>query len=115
MDDVDKVKRSIDDIYKRRVNKTYALCKWYAGRAQEIFRRFQAFNVFWNNQTGTAYSQVYAQGFKDVNGDAGFFISHAVEYGIYLELANDRKHEALRPIVQDLLPEFQEDLRKIWE
>jgi hypothetical protein len=79
-----------------------------------LFRRYQTYNTFWNNQTETAYNSVFAENYT-VGTEVGWFIAHAVEYGVYLELANDRKHEALRPIIQELWPAFEKDLKTIWE
>ena len=110
----DNVRRNIKNIADRKLIATVALCNYYAGYAQQKFRERQASNAFWNNQTNTAYNQVFGESFLDGN-DVGWFLSHAVKYGVYLELANDRKHEALRPIVQELLPEFEKDLIRIWE
>jgi len=99
---------------ERRQIATVALCEWYAAKALQLFRKYQAMDTFWNNQTETAYNTVFAENYV-LGNEAGWFIAHAVEYGVYLEIANDRKHEALRPIVMELFPEFQKDLREIWE
>lgn len=111
---LNEVKRNIRSIEDRRIIATIALCEYYAGLAQQTFRERQIANAFWNNRTGTAYNEVFADSFEDGN-DIGFFIAHAVEYGVYLELANDRKHESLRPTLLELLPRFELDLRRIWE
>ena len=111
---IEDVKKNINAIYKRKINASHALCLWYAGKALATFRRFQGFNSFWNNQTNTAYNGVYTDEISTGNV-IGWFISHSVEYGVYLELANDRKHEALWPVVRDMYSEFELDLHKIWE
>lgn len=109
----DTVNKNITAIYTRKVIASIALCNYYSARALEVFRRFQSFNVFWNNRTNSAYNQVFS---ANIVGDTeiGFFIAHNVKYGIYLELANDRKHEALFPIIRDLDSQFEIDLRSLW-
>jgi hypothetical protein len=114
MTDVEVVKKNIEDIYKRKIVVTRLLCKTYAAEAEQLFRRFQTFDTFWTNRTEGAYDNVYGKSYRD--GDSiGWFLAHAVKYGIYLELANDRKHEALRPTVMELLPKFMADLKERWE
>lgn len=111
--DIPQLKKNIKKMFEEKEFATYALCQAYAAKALQNFRRFQVFNTFWNNQTNTAYNAVFSDAF-DVDGEIGWFIAHAVEYGVYLELSNDRKHEALRPIVEDLKPDFLKALRRIW-
>lgn len=114
MEGIEQVKRNIEDIYERKIKSTIDLCEWYSARAIQVFRKFQVYNEFWNNQTGIAYAKVFAENYY-VNDEVGWFLAHAVEYGVYLELSNDRKHEALRPIVETLYPEFMKSLKEIWE
>lgn len=114
---IDNVKRNIDKIYARRKAALYALAISYAGQALSIFRKEQAEQTFWNNRTNQAYQRVFSKAFKIdkklVQDEIGFFLSHGVIYGIYLELANDRKNEALRPIMMSLAPKFIADAKKI--
>lgn len=117
----DNLKRQFETITKniraantRKVIASIALCRYYSAKALETFRRYQTFQTFWNNQTGTAYNQVFASNIAE-DREIGFFIAHDVLYGIYLELANDRKHEALWPIIRDMYSEFEIELRKLWE
>ena len=56
----DTVNKNITAIYTRNVIASIALCNYYSARALEVFRRFQSFNVFWNNRTNSAYNQVFA-------------------------------------------------------
>lgn len=109
-----EIEKNILGVFDRRRVALIALCFRYAGVALREFRARQSAREFWNNQTGTAYAQVFAREIvaKDF---VGFFLSHAVEYGIYLELANNRKHEALRPIIFGLEKDFIEDVRKLME
>lgn len=100
-------------IFDERIKATRALCKYYAAKAKQTFRERQKANAFWTNRTSTAYSTVFGGTFEEMDA-IGWFIAHAVEYGIYLELANDRKHESLLPIVNELEPEFMRDLKGIW-
>lgn len=114
MTDVERVKSNIRNIISRKLVASNALCRYYSARALETFRRFQGFNSFWENRTNSAYNLVSAEAIKADN-EIGFLLAHHVEYGVYLELANDRKHEALWPIIRDLDSQFEIDLRKIWE
>ena len=54
---------------------------------------------------------MFAKAFQDANS-IGFFLSHGKSYGVYLELANDRKFEVIRPIIQSLAPEFIKAIKK---
>ena len=56
---------------------------------------------------------MFARAFKDQE-EIGWFLSHGQDYGVYLELANDRKSEAIRPIIIELLPKFLREINKLY-
>lgn len=105
-------------IYQRRRAAVYALCLGFAGYALAKFREeqpaiFAASGEYWTNQTTVAAQMVFSDAFSE--GDAvGWFLAHGVEYGVYLELANDRQNEALRPIVEEFFPKFMQQVRAIY-
>lgn len=109
---VDAVKANIEAMWGRRRAAVLALCAQYAGYALQNFRMKQAQSKFWTNRTGIARDTVFS-GVISERAVAGFFLAHAVEYGIYLELANDRKYEALLPTVAGLYSRFKRDLEEV--
>jgi hypothetical protein len=110
---IDALKKNIGGIYSRKKEAAIALCLMYAGIVLEEFRKYQASNGFWDNQTNTAYDTVFSDAI--ISDEAiGFFLSHLVEYGVYLELANDRKHEALQPIILGYYNMFKKDIEEIY-
>lgn len=111
---VETVMHNIDAANVRKVIASIALCRYYSAKALETFRRFQAFNEFWTNRTLAAYNSVFANSFAE-DAEIGFFLAHGVSYGVYLELANNRKYEAIWPIIRDIDSEFEIQLRKIWQ
>jgi hypothetical protein len=56
---------------------------------------------------------VFSNAFKDDN-IIGWYIAHGVEYGVYLELANDGAHQALRPIVEEFMSPFFKDVKSLY-
>jgi hypothetical protein len=54
---------------------------------------------FWTNQTGQTAARVFGEVFTD-DKSVGFFMAHGVEWGIYLEKANNRQNESLRPMIE---------------
>jgi hypothetical protein len=110
--DVSGLNRGIGDAFKRRKVAIYALCLQFAARALNTFRQNQRDEKYWHNQTGVAMARVFSRAFQESDA-VGWFMAHAVQYGPYLEIANDRKHEALRPILEELLPEFMRSLREL--
>lgn len=108
------VKRNIEKIYQRKINATLALCDEYGALALKRFQDKQNNNEFWNNQTYTAKNTVF-YGTLNEKDFVGFFLAHAVEYGVYLELANNRQNAALRPTVIAFYSRFEKDLKEIWE
>ena len=73
---------------------------------------FQAANEFessglgWDNETKQALQRLFSDSFME-DDSVGFFLAHGVEYGVYLELANDRKHELLRPTAEKYALRFK--------
>jgi hypothetical protein len=53
----------------------------------------------WNNETYQALLGLIS---GPINEDdaIGFFVAHTIEYGVFLELANDRQNEILRPTAE---------------
>lgn len=114
VDGYEEVKNNILSAFERKRIASIALCKYYSALALETFRRYQRNNEYWDNRTNTAYNTVFSESI-DKQNEIGFLLAHNVEYGVYLELANDRKHEAIWPIIRDLDKEFESDLRELWK
>lgn len=104
---------NIVKIIEQRKVKLFALSLSYAGKAINIFRQRQTGNQYWENKTSDAEKKMFSNAFIDGN-EIGFFLSHGVEYGVYLELANDRQNEAIRPIMLELAPEFFKAVKEIF-
>jgi hypothetical protein len=113
----DEVEKRIRKIYRQKLASARAVCEQFAYEAEEIFRNNQGTEQgagkYWQNQIGHAARSV--EGYVAGRGNnIGFGLKHTVEYGPYLELANNRKHEALRPIVYSLINNFVEEVKKIF-
>ena len=119
MTDVTNVNKNIKSIFNRKVQALYALSLYYSSLALNYFRSVQPptpnqAGKFWTNRTGQAALRV----FSDAEITAQFiswFMAHGVQYGVYLELANDRKHESIRPIIQRYVERFLQDAQKIFK
>ncbi len=112
--DVGRVSRRIRSIYERRRLAVYALSLSYAARALNYFRQNQDDNAYWTNRTHPgAMDRVFAD--AQIEGDiVSWFIAHGVDYGIYLELANNRQNEALRPTIVHFFDDFKKDLESLY-
>lgn len=108
------VAQKIGLIYERRRAALYALCLRYAGAAINKFRADQRSGRFWSNRSGAARDLMFTDAF--IEGDViGWFMAHAVEYGPYLELANNGKNQAIRPIMAEFLKPFLNDVQKLFK
>jgi len=114
---LNKVKKNIDSAFRRKRAAIFALSKFYAAEALSYFKAEQAQKIkgrWWVNQTNQAAARFFTSAFLD--GDSvGFFIAHGVDYGTYLTIANDRKNDALIPIMRKFVPKFIEDVKKLYK
>lgn len=115
---VDKVVKNIRSIYDRKKAATYALCLETAQRAIDFFWQNQppvpnSPGKYWHNITGQASARMHTE----ANITATFInwsMGHGVDYGVALELVDDGRREAIRPVIMHFLPGFKKDLEKIW-
>lgn len=112
-EEIGDIKKNIGGEFIRRLSALYALCDFYHAKALDLFRKEQAENLFWTNRTGIARDMVFG-GTKVTKKYASWGLAHGVEYGVYLEMANDRRFESLRPIIMFLEPEFVQDVRRLF-
>lgn len=114
IDDTNKAVKRIEGIFEKRKAAIYAISLNYAAIALTYFKTQQAGDGFWNNQTADAFRKVFTNAF--IEGDViGWFIAHNVEYGIYLELANDRQNEALRPVIKRFAGRYFDSVAKLYK
>jgi len=112
-DNIAIIKKNIDSIYDRRRAAVYALALKWSANAIRYFRSHQGSDEYWNNQTKTAKDEMFTKAF--IEGDIiGWFMSHGVEYGFYLEIKDNRANEAIRPIVSIYAPKFLADVRELY-
>ena len=111
------IRHRTTNVLNKKKTLIIALCNEYAALAEKRFRQKQPSGTgvtgeFWTNQTSTAADTVFSGVFVSRH-IYGFFLAQAVEYGVYLELANDRKHAALLPTVMAFYARFFRDLQEI--
>lgn len=111
---LNSVKKNITDEFSRRRAAVYALALKWATAAIREFRGRQANNYYWNNQTTIAYRTMFTTGFID-GDEIGFLMAHAISYGVYLELANNGRNQAIRPIMNAFAIFFTSDVRRLYQ
>lgn len=109
-----KVNNNIEAAFQRKRAAVYALCLHYSALALKYFRAEQERNRFWTNRTGLAKDTVFSGAFKEGQDIIGWFMAHTLQYGVHLELANDRKYEALNPVIKVFYPLFRDNLEKLY-
>jgi hypothetical protein len=115
---IPEVNAKIAEIVARRKNSLFNLCRKYANKSEKYIKDMQTSEQgkgeWWTNQTSQAIKLI--TGFTMKSGDyVGWGVAHRVEYGVYLELANNREHAVLLPTIQKYTPQFLADAKKIWE
>ena len=116
--DIQKVVSNINGIYERRKAAVYALCVEYAAMAIQYFWSVQppkqnTQGQFWYNRSGQASARMKHGAYIE-NNIIAWFLGHGVQYGVYLELANDARHQSIRPIIQRFAGRFWRDLQKLY-
>ena len=110
-----KVKLTIEEIYARKKIAAYALCLHYSALALQYFRKRQSGRgLYWTNRTHLAADTVFSGAFKEEGEIVGWFMAHALQYGVYLEKANNEKHAALAPTINHFYAPFMKDLRSLY-
>jgi hypothetical protein len=117
--DVEPIKKEVEEIFKRRQAAILAMCKYEAASALQEFQVNQPASPdtpgkYWFNRTAQAAARVFADGELTEDG-ARWFMAHGVLYGVYLELSNNRAHEALRPIIEARLKEFMWKIGELYK
>lgn len=116
---VDKVNKNIDAAFKRRKAQLYQLAIRFAADALNYFRALQppgrgVEGKFWTNQTNQAEENMIAQAFQEM-ASIGWTFGHGIEYGVYLELANNGKHAAIRTIMSVFASKFIKAAKELIE
>ncbi len=104
---------NVNNILKRKKAALYALTLNYAAKALNYFRRQQASEAYWKNQTFQAMDEMTTGGIREKDV-IGWFMAHGVEYGPQLELANNGRNEAIKPVIDHFKDEFFEKVERIY-
>lgn len=96
-----------------------ALNRYYATLVLNYFQSVQKTGIgnpgkYWINQTEQAAARMFSSAFRE-GYELGFFMAHGVDYGLWLTLANDRRHDALTPIIHRYAGRYLNDVRKLME
>jgi hypothetical protein len=95
-----------------------AVNRYYATLAINYFISMQKTGIgnkgkYWVNQTEQAAARMFARSFNE-GKNYGWFIAHGVDYGVYLTVCNDRKNDALTPVIKKYAGKYFIDLKKLF-
>ncbi|OJF16986.1 MAG: hypothetical protein A6D91_04700 [Bacillaceae bacterium G1] len=69
----------------------------------------------WTDRTGHARQSLHGGVEQRQEGTLVLYLSHGVEYGIYLELANGGKYAILGPTVDAHINRIRATVKELWE
>lgn len=106
----DEVIRNLEEwALRKKAQIVYAAKEW-AGELEARAKK----NAPWHDQSGNARGGLKG---KTVIGHDEVIIAlaHSVEYGVFLELANDGKYAILKPTLDAAIPEIYATYEKLWK
>jgi hypothetical protein len=80
-----------------------------AGYAQKM-EQYAKENAKWDDHTHDARRGLRGDVFYRPGVDMGITLAHTVEYGVYLETANDAEYAVLKPTVEYFMPDVKDAL-----
>lgn len=72
-------------------------------------------NKRWKDQTGNARAGLHGGSFWESPTILKAFVAHSMEYGIYLELAHDRKYQILEESIKQFQDSWYNSIKRIME
>ena len=69
----------------------------------------------WTDQTGSAKARLNTSVSTPNENTVRITLAHGVNYGIWLELAKEKKYAVIAPTLKKMAPEIVEDLQGIME
>jgi len=80
--------------------------------AQELEKRAKE-NAPWKDRTGNARQGLFGSTMVSPRS-VRIALGHSVEYGVFLELANDGKYAILKPTIDAAVPEIFKAYERMW-
>ena len=99
-----EVNKRIAQIFSDRATEVFLLANTYSKACLDEFQSEQKTGAgiigkYWHNRTAHASDRMFAEPMEE-GLTMGWFMAHTMYYGVYLELCNNRDHEAIRPLVE---------------
>jgi hypothetical protein len=92
------------------------ICERFAKRQLAEFahemEKYAKDNAPWKDYTGDARKGLRGEAYYRPGVDMGIILAHTVEYGKYLETANDSKNAILKPTVEKFMPDIKAALSR---
>ncbi|NPV44807.1 MAG: hypothetical protein HPY70_12670 [Firmicutes bacterium] len=105
-----KVVKNAEKWVDRKIVANLALAANWAARMEAHMKT----HAPWQDRTGTARAGLFAK--PEVDGDDIVIrLGHSVEYGIYLELAHERKYAILEPTARKFARNILKSYRELWK
>lgn len=104
----------MNEIFDARRVRLAGACEHIAGEALNDMQDRQLNDEFWNNQTYQAVETLFS-GTINENDAVGFFVAHKKDYGVFLELANDRQNAILVPTANEFAPDLIREAKDIYK
>ena len=86
----------------------------YAGTKAQIIESDMKVNRPWNDRTGAAKAELRTAVTRPEQDIVRITLAHGVNYGIFLELAHEKKNAIIAPTIDKFAPEVVEDLQGIF-
>lgn len=103
---IDKMSKNLDNFQDRF---KYAVKMYAVTKASELESLMKA-NRKWTDRTGMAKARLKAEVSEPNENKIRITLSHGVEYGIWLELANEKNYAIIQPTLSQQSPKILQGL-----
>ena len=104
------VNKNLSDWADRQRGAVIMLAKVWVGKLEGRAKS----NAKWTDRTSNARNGLF--GTTEIAGnEVKIYLGHSIDYGVFLELANEGKYAILKPTIDAAIPEIHRDYKKLWE